>query len=330
MAERLSDRSPSAESQPKFPGCSHFRMRNDNHLRCQQCRLNEGQPLCTQDSLCLVCKDWLPEAQGRRCGEGGKESQGTWCYGRLRRNPRSGRYASVPLQAFQQRRVVQSQTNQDKSHKFLGPQNRNPWFLRWKGPALTGRTAVASRSTDRKRRHGADNRQDSPRHQSSRRREDERSRPSYSGGSSSRKRAESGSVSKASDTRPSASSSQHHRHHQSSGDHRSLSSASSRRIQTASHRPVIMREDERAPIGRVIPTSSEGMCGCLPKSSSLLSRPGRFMLNQPQKFKSRHQWRTARQTTGRLQFKSRHRWRPARQVLTRRQVTARTQVTAQP
>ena len=34
----------------------------DNHLRCQQCRLNEGQPLCTQDSPCLVCKDWLPEA----------------------------------------------------------------------------------------------------------------------------------------------------------------------------------------------------------------------------------------------------------------------------
>ena len=63
MAEEWSrDRSSSAESQPKFPGCSHFRRRNDNHLRCQQCRLNEGQPLCTQDRLCLVCKDWLPEA----------------------------------------------------------------------------------------------------------------------------------------------------------------------------------------------------------------------------------------------------------------------------
>ena len=168
------------------------------------------QPLCTQDSPCLVCKDWLPEAQGRRCGEGGEESQRTWSHGRLRRNLRSGRYASIPLQAFQQWRVVQSQTNQDKSHEFLGPRNRSPWFLRWNGPALTGRTAVASRSADRKRRHRADNRQDSPRHQSSRRREDERSCPSYSDGSSSRKRAESGSVSKASDTRPSASSSEHH------------------------------------------------------------------------------------------------------------------------
>ena len=43
-------------------GCSHFRRKNDNHFRYQQCRLNEGQSLCTQDSPCLVSKDWLPEA----------------------------------------------------------------------------------------------------------------------------------------------------------------------------------------------------------------------------------------------------------------------------
>ena len=62
MAERSRDRSSSAESQPKFPGCSHFRRRNDNHFRCQQCQLNEGLTLCTQDRPCLMCKDWLPEA----------------------------------------------------------------------------------------------------------------------------------------------------------------------------------------------------------------------------------------------------------------------------
>ena len=62
MAERSCDRSSSTESQPKFPECSHFRRRNDNHRRCQQCRLNDGLPLCTRDSPCLVCKDWLPEA----------------------------------------------------------------------------------------------------------------------------------------------------------------------------------------------------------------------------------------------------------------------------
>ena len=62
MAERSRDRWSSTESQPKFPECSHFRRRNDNHRRCQQCRLNDGLPLCTQDSPCLVCQDWLPEA----------------------------------------------------------------------------------------------------------------------------------------------------------------------------------------------------------------------------------------------------------------------------
>ena len=59
---RSRDRSSSAESQLKFPGCTHFRRRNDNHFRCQQCRLNEGLTLCTEDSPCDICKDWLPEA----------------------------------------------------------------------------------------------------------------------------------------------------------------------------------------------------------------------------------------------------------------------------
>ena len=61
MAETR-DRSLSTEPQLKFPGCSHFRRRSDNHYRCQQCRLNDGLTLCTQDSPCDVCKDWLPEA----------------------------------------------------------------------------------------------------------------------------------------------------------------------------------------------------------------------------------------------------------------------------
>ena len=63
MAEQKSrDRSSSTESQLKFPGCTHYRRRNDNHYRCQQCRLNKGLTLCTEDSPCEVCKDWLPEA----------------------------------------------------------------------------------------------------------------------------------------------------------------------------------------------------------------------------------------------------------------------------
>ena len=63
MAEPKSrDQSSSTESQLKFPSCTHFPRRNDNHYRCQQCRLNEGLTLCTEDSPCEVCKDWLPEA----------------------------------------------------------------------------------------------------------------------------------------------------------------------------------------------------------------------------------------------------------------------------
>ena len=63
MAEQMSrDRSSSTEAQLKFPGCTHYRRRSDNHYRCQQCRLNEGLTLCTEDSPCEVCKDWLLEA----------------------------------------------------------------------------------------------------------------------------------------------------------------------------------------------------------------------------------------------------------------------------
>ena len=75
MDSRSRDRSSSAESQLKFPGCTHFRRRNDNHFR-QQCLLNEGLTLCTEDSPCDIWKDWLPEAwqaqakaneQNKRC-----------------------------------------------------------------------------------------------------------------------------------------------------------------------------------------------------------------------------------------------------------------------
>ena len=61
MAESR-DRSLSTGPQLKFPGCSHFWRRSNNHRRCQQCRLNDGLTLCAQESPCEVCKDWLPEA----------------------------------------------------------------------------------------------------------------------------------------------------------------------------------------------------------------------------------------------------------------------------
>ena len=60
MAESC-DRSSSMEPQLKFPGCSQYRRRSDNHFQCQQCCLNEGLTLCTQEAPCDMCKDWLPE-----------------------------------------------------------------------------------------------------------------------------------------------------------------------------------------------------------------------------------------------------------------------------
>ena len=56
------DRSSSTDLQLKFSGCSLYRKRSNYHFRCQQCRLNEGLTLCTQEANCDVCKDWLPEA----------------------------------------------------------------------------------------------------------------------------------------------------------------------------------------------------------------------------------------------------------------------------
>ena len=114
--------------------------------------------------------------------------------------------------------------------------NPSPWLpasRRWNGPAPTGRTTAgrgrlnASEDTAKKNvtslrgisRHAVT--------ATAATGERARARPSSSGGASSRRCAESGSVSKASDTRPSSSSSRHHQHH-SSGDRRSLSSSASR------------------------------------------------------------------------------------------------------
>ena len=242
MAERSRDRSSSTESQPKFPECSHFRRRNDNHRRCQQCRLNDGLPLCTQDSPCLVCKDWLPEAW---------TTQAKATAQRNRRKAPAGAKAAkkeseimddsvelhAPRDAFPSKRTKSEDSSKAQRSKTATsssqPKSVASSVTAVGRPSSHGSDHRRSRTPECKRRHGEEKRHETPRHQSSRRdghsndrRESERARPSSSGGASSRRRAESGSVSKASDTRPSGSSSRHHHH--SSGDRRSLSSSSSR------------------------------------------------------------------------------------------------------
>ena len=103
-------------------------------------------------------------------------------------------------------------------------------------PSSDGLERHRSWSGDRKRRaHGFDRCQDSPRHHTPRhdsgQRDGKRSCPSCSGGSSFRRHVDStgGSwsscVSKATDAHPSTSSSHAHHHRKSSGDRRSLSSS---------------------------------------------------------------------------------------------------------
>ena len=142
-----------------------------------------------------------------------------------------------------------------------GPVNpRSPWLPACLvgRPSSDGSEHHRSRSGDHKRRsHGSDRRQDSPRHHSSTydsgRWEGERARPTSSGGSSSRRQADStgglGSsrVSlRATDVQPSGSSSHsYHHHHKSSGDRRSLSSSSSSRASADRKSPPGHHQDGR-------------------------------------------------------------------------------------
>ena len=234
MVERSCDRSSTTESQPKFPECSHFRHRNDNHRRCQQCRLNDG----------LVCKDWLPEAwtaQAKATAQ--KNRLKAAAAAKVAKKASETMDDSVELRAPEDALQTPSKRTKSKDSS-KAKQSKTATSSSQPKSVASSVTAVGpssshgsdhrrSRTPERKRRHGEEKRHESPRHQSSRsdghssdRRESERARPSSSGGASSRRRAESGSVSKASDTRPSGSSSRHHHH--SSGDRRSLSSSSSR------------------------------------------------------------------------------------------------------
>ena len=220
MAERSCDRSSSTESQPKFPECSHFRRRNDNHRRCQQCRLSDGLPLCTQDSPCLVCQDWLPEA---------------WMAHAKATAQRNRRKTAAAAKGRKLRwwtiRPRPSSRNQPQVHR-----NPSPWLpasRRWNGPAPTGRTTAGrgclNASEDTTKKNVTSLRGISPHAVTA---------AAATGGRASgpgqvplvvpaRVDVPSPAVSRRRRTpRPSSSSSRHHQHH-SSGDRRSLSSSSS-------------------------------------------------------------------------------------------------------
>ena len=152
--ERSRDRSLSAESQPKFPGCSHFRRRNDNHLRCQQCRLNEGQPLCTQDRPCLACKDWLPEAWAAQAKANAQRNRRKAAAAAKAAKKASEETMDDSVEIHAPEEAIQLPSKGSKSEgssktKWTKTKattsESSPWLpasRRWDGPALTGRTAA--------------------------------------------------------------------------------------------------------------------------------------------------------------------------------------------
>ena len=177
--ERSRDRSSSAESQPKFPGCSHFRCRNDNHLRCQQFRLNEGRSLCTQDSPCLVCKDWLPEAWAAQAKANAqrnrrKAAAATKAAKKAEETMDDSVEIHAPEEAIQlpskcSKSEGSSKTKRTKT-KATTSESSQPKSVASSvsvvgRPSSHGSDRRRSRSPERKRRHRDDKRQDSPRHQ---------------------------------------------------------------------------------------------------------------------------------------------------------------------
>ena len=265
---RSRDRSSSTESQLKFRGCTHFRRRNDNHYRCQQCRLNKGLTLCTEDLPCEICKDWLPEAWQAQAKANEQKRRRKAAKAAKKSQERETMDDSVEIHAPEEVLQLPAKRSSEGSSKSKRAKTATSfgskateveksavWPSRSREPKKPVASSVSvvgrpssdgserhrSRSGDRKRRlHRSDRRQDSPKHHASRhdsgRREGERSRPTSSGGSSSRRQADSiggsGSsrVSKATDARSSVSSSHAHHHRKSSGDRRSLSSSSSRAL----------------------------------------------------------------------------------------------------
>ena len=129
------DQSSSQETQLKFPGCSHFRWRSDNHQHCQQCCLNDGLTLCTKDSMWHM-KSLAPrefgslwqgcEIQTETQG-GGCHKEGPWFYGRFHRNTRSWGRTSSPTRQEEGRRVDPTEGQLCEEGQVIHLIQASPW-----------------------------------------------------------------------------------------------------------------------------------------------------------------------------------------------------------
>ena len=179
MAERSRDWSSSAESHPEFPGCSYFRRRNDNHLRCQQCRLNGNHFVLKTDPVsfarigCLRRGLRKPRPTLRRHDARPQ---------RRRRQPRKKASEetmddSVEIHAPEEALQLPSKRSKSEglskmkrtktkatSSESSQPKSVASSVLALGRPSSQGSDRRRSRSPECKRRYGDDKRQDSPRH----------------------------------------------------------------------------------------------------------------------------------------------------------------------
>ena len=172
MAERSRDRSSSTESQPKFPECSHFRRRNDNHRRCQQCRLKDGLPLCTQDSPCLVCQDWLPEAwtaQAKAIAQRNRRKAAAFAARKETEMIDDSVELHAPRYTFPTKRTKSEDSSKAKRSKTVTissqPKSVASSVTAVERPSSHESDHRRSRTPERNRRHGEERRHESPRHQ---------------------------------------------------------------------------------------------------------------------------------------------------------------------
>ena len=367
MAERSRDRSSSTESQPKFPECSHFRRRNDNHRRCQPCRLNDGLPLCTQDSPCLMCQDWLPEAwtvQAKAIAQRNRRKAAAAAKAARKETEMMDDSVELhaPRDAFPTKRTKSEDSSKAKGSKTVTSSSQPKSVA----SSVTAVERPSSPGSDHRRSRAPERKEGTAKRDVTSLRGISRhvvTAPAATGERASgpgqvplvgpaRVDVPSPAVSRRRQTPvrralPLAIISiilraivdpSHHLHHGS--------------LQTASLSPFTARDEERAPTGRVGRLSPDGMSSYLLRSPRPLRnalswwlprRVDRFILNRPQQFQSRprqfqfrprqrtaQQVRARQQAVARPRVTSRQRATARSQAKTRPQVTARPQATARP
>ena len=144
----------------------------------QQCRLNDGLPLCTQDSPCLVCEDRLPEAwtaQAKATAQRNRRKAAATAKAARKETEIMDDSVELhtPRDAFPTKHTKSEDSSKAKRSKTVTissqPKSVASSVTAVERPSSHGSDHRRSRTPERKPRHGEEKRHESPRHQSSRR-----------------------------------------------------------------------------------------------------------------------------------------------------------------